>query len=277
MFKKVIFIDRDGTILREPDDEQIDSLAKTHFVPGAISGLIALTGIGYELVLASNQDGLGTDAFPRSTYQPSHDWMLETLRGAGVVFDNELIDCSMPEDHAPTRKPGTGMFSAYLTGDYDLKASYVIGDRDTDMQLAKNLGCTGLQLSDQMPWEAIVRRIRMGERSAIIHRQTGETDVLVEVSLDTQYIDSHIDTGLKFFDHMLDQLNHHGGIGVRIKVSGDLEVDEHHTMEDTAIALGEAIRQALGTKVGINRYGFTLPMDECEASVLIDLDRKSVV
>lgn len=271
MLKKVIFVDRDGTILREPADEQIDSLAKTHFVPGAISGLRSLMHIGYELVIASNQDGLGTDAYPMDQYLPSHEWMLETLAGEGVFFDNELIDRTFPEDHADTRKPGIGMFGDYLNGDYDMAASFVIGDRETDMQLARNLGCTGLQITDQQDWSDIVRRIRMGSRSTEVVRETKETSIRVQVALDANLIDSHVDTGLKFLDHMLDQLIHHGGIGLIVEVKGDLEVDEHHTMEDTGIALGEALHQALGNKAGINRYGFALPMDECDAMVLMDL------
>lgn len=269
--KKVIFVDRDGTILREPDDEQIDSLEKAHFIPGAISGLRALMGIGYELVIASNQDGLGTDAYPMETYLPAHNWMLETLAGEGVHFDNELIDRTFPEDNAPTRKPGTGMFTQYMNGDYDLSASYVIGDRATDMQLAANLGCTGIRISDTETWADAVRRIRMGARYAEIHRATAETDILVQVALDKELVDSRISTGLGFLDHMLTQLIHHGGLGLRVEAKGDLQVDEHHTVEDIAIALGEALRKALGNKAGINRYGFALPMDECEALVLMDL------
>lgn len=269
MPKKVIFVDRDGTILREPDDEQIDSLEKVQFVPGAISGLCRLSNIGYELVLASNQDGLGTPAFPEENFWPAQNLMLETLRGEGVVFDDILIDDSFPEDNKPTRKPGTGMFTKYMTPEYDLASSFVIGDRQTDLQLAENLGCTGLLLKDN--WPEIVRRIRMGARTAEIHRVTGETDIWLKLSLDQLHEPQSVSSGLHFLDHMLDQLNHHGGVSLSLLAKGDLLVDEHHTIEDIGIALGEAIRQALGSKAGIERYGFALPMDECEAMVLLDL------
>ena len=267
--KKVLFIDRDGTILVEPPvDYQIDSLDKFDFVPGAISALKVLSTLGYELVLASNQDGLGTESFPVEDYQPLQDLMLRTLRSEGIVFDDILIDTSFPEDNAPTRKPRTGMFGKYLTGDYDLSACYVIGDRDTDMELARNLGAQGIRFQNN--WAEITERLRRASRTATVVRNTRETQISVSVDLDNTS-PSSIDTGLKFFDHMLDQIAHHGGISLSISAHGDLEVDEHHTMEDVAICLGTALLQALGDKRGIERYGFALPMDECDALVLLDL------
>ncbi len=296
--KKALFIDRDGTILVEPQpSEQVDSFEKFAFVPGAISGLKALSGLGYELVLATNQDGLGTESFPWEDYIGPQELMLQTLKGEGVEFSDILVDRSFPADNLPTRKPGVGMFGKYLSGDYDLAASFVIGDRATDVQLAANLGCKAIQLvpdvsPDAAPaaipravegspaapqpvlragsWAEIAEFIRLGCRSASVKRVTGETDICVSVDLDGR-IPTSISTGLKFFDHMLDQIARHSGIGVQIEAKGDLEVDEHHTMEDVAIALGEALRQALGSKRGIERYGFALPMDECEAMVLLDL------
>ena len=270
---KVIFVDRDGTLLREPADEQIDALDKVEFVPGAISGMKALTGLGYELVMASNQDGLGTPAFPEDTFWPAQNLLLNTLKGEGVVFDDILIDPSFPEDNSPCRKPGIGMFGKYLDGSYDLANSWVIGDRETDLQLAANLGARGLQLGP-LTWEQIVETIRSTERSAVVARKTAETDIYVRVDLDGKG-PSGVDTGLKFLDHMLTQLIHHGGLALEIRCQGDLEVDEHHTMEDVAIALGEAIRQALGDKRGIERYGFALPMDESRALVLLDFGGRS--
>jgi len=270
---KVIFIDRDGTLLKEPADEQIDSLDKVEFVPGAISGMKALTGLGYELVMASNQDGLGTPAFPEETFWPAQNLLLNTLKGEGVVFDDILIDASFPEDNSPNRKPGTGMMGKYLDGSYDLAGSWVIGDRETDLQLAANLGARGLQLGP-LTWEQVVETIRSTERSAVVARKTAETDIYVRVDLDGKG-PSGVDTGLKFLDHMLTQLIHHGGLALEIRCKGDLEVDEHHTMEDVAIALGEALRQALGDKRGIERYGFALPMDESRALVLLDFGGRS--
>lgn len=272
--KKAIFVDRDGTIIREPSDEQIDSLEKLSFVPGAISGLKSLRELDFELVLASNQDGLGTASFPEDTFWPAHNKMLETLVGEGVTFDDQLIDRTFPSDNAPTRKPGTGMFGKYLSGDYDLASSFVIGDRQTDLQLAENLGCKGFRLSDELSWNDIVKEIRSTDRCAMIERSTSETSIRIMLDLDGK-CPSSIDTGLKFFDHMLDQLPHHGGLGLQIECKGDLEVDEHHTMEDVGIALGEALKKALGNKAGIERYGFVLPMDECRATVLLDFGGRS--
>ena len=251
--KKAIFIDRDGTLLREPSDEQIDALEKVEFVPGAISGLKALTGLGYELVMASNQDGLGTPAFPEDTFWPAQNLLLRTLEGEGVVFDDILIDPSFPEDNSPNRKPGTGMFGKYLDGSYDLAASWVIGDRQTDRRLAENLGAKAL-LVGELDWAQIAETIRSSERCAEVARKTAETDIYVRVDLDGKG-PSGVDTGLKFFDHMLSQLPHHGGISLEIKCKGDLEVDEHHTMEDVGIALGDALRQAVRRNV----FSYELP------------------
>jgi len=268
--KKIIVVDRDGTIIREPSDEQVDSLEKLSFVPGAISALKLLRQLDYELVLATNQDGLGTASFPEEDFRPAQNKMLETLEGEGVTFDELLIDRHFPQDGSPDRKPGTGMFGRYLSGDYDLGASYVIGDRDSDMQLAANLGAKGFRLTaGQTSWADIAEAIRRGDRRAVITRKTRETDIEVMVDLDRTE-ESVIDTGLKFFDHMLDQIAHHGGITLRIKCSGDLQVDEHHTIEDVGIAFGNAIARALGDKRGIDRYGFALPMDESRALVLLD-------
>ena len=270
---KVIFVDRDGTLLSEPADEQIDSLEKVEFVPGAISGLKALTGLGYELVMASNQDGLGTPAFPENTFWPAQNLLLKTLEGEGVSFDNILIDPSFPEDNSPNRKPRTGMFGQYLDGSYDLAASWVIGDRETDLELARNLGAKGLQLGP-LSWADIVEIIRSSERSSVVERKTAETDISLKLDLDGKGT-SGIDTGLKFLDHMLSQLVTHGGISLQLSCKGDLEVDEHHTMEDVGIALGEALKKALGDKRGIERYGFALPMDESRALVLLDFGGRS--
>ena len=270
---RAIFVDRDGTIIAEPADEQVDSLEKLSFVPGAISALKALTGLGFELVMVTNQDGLGTAAFPEEDFYPAQNFMLRTLEGEGVVFDDILIDRHFPEDNSPCRKPGTGMFTKYLDGSYDLSGSYVIGDRDSDMELARNLGAKGLKIG-QLSWDEIVRTIRATERSATVERKTAETDISICVDLDGG-LESFSDTGLKFFDHMLDQLPHHGGISLQVRCKGDLEVDEHHTVEDVGIALGEALRTALGDKRGIDRYGFALPMDESRAIVLLDFGGRS--
>ena len=271
--KKALFIDRDGTILVEPADEQIDTLDKFAFVPGAISGLKALSGLGYELVLVSNQDGLGTPFFPEETFWPCQTLMLNILAGEGVHFDNILIDRTFPQDNAPTRKPGTGLLGAYMDGSYDLSASFVIGDRDTDRQLAENLGATPLQVGP-LTWEQIAEEVRRSGRQVTLARKTRETDITLTLDLDGRG-PTGISTGLHFFDHMLEQIPHHGGVSLALDCQGDLEVDEHHTMEDTGIVLGEAIAKALGDKRGIERYGFVLPMDDCKALVLIDFGGRS--
>ena len=288
--KSVLFVDRDGTILVEPpEDYQVDSLEKLEFVAGAISGLKSVAELDYELVLASNQDGLGTDAFPEETFWPAHTKMMRTLAGEGVFFDDQLIDPTFPQENAPTRKPGVGMFGKYLSGEYDMASSYVIGDRATDVELAYNLGAKAILLQPKAAGEAMLKDkafastcvlitprwadvaefLRRSERVAVIERKTSETDIRIAVDLDGGS-ESQVDTGLKFFDHMLWQLPHHAGISLEALCKGDLEVDEHHTIEDVAIALGEAISKALGSKRGIDRYGFVLPMDECRAMVLID-------
>lgn len=289
--KKALFIDRDGTIIAEPADEQIDSLEKLTFVPGAISGLKTLTGLGFDLVLATNQDGLGTDSFPENTFWPAHEKMLATLDGEGVAFDDQLIDRTFEADNAPTRKPRTGMFGNYLGGEYDLAASYVIGDRVTDVLLARNLGARAILLAPpaegaQMlakagiadacalvtdSWAEIADFIRRGERRVEIRRETRETQIAVRLDLDGRGdFNGQISTGLRFLDHMLAQIAHHGGVALAVDAQGDLDIDEHHTMEDVAITLGEAIDRALGSKAGIARYGFALPMDDCRALVLLD-------
>lgn len=268
--KSLLFIDRDGTILREPADEQIDSFEKFHFVPGAISALRFLRQhTDYCFVMVSNQDGLGTDAYPEADFWPTHNLMLEILEGEGVVFDDILIDRSFPADNQPTRKPGTAMLTAYTDGSFDLSKSYVIGDRDTDVQLAENLGCRALKLSAELTWDKIAELVFAGERCAEVVRQTRETDIRVRLNLDGSG-KADIHTGLGFFDHMLEQIAHHGSIDLDISVRGDLHVDEHHTIEDTALALGECLSKALADKRGIERYGFTLPMDDCLCTVALD-------
>lgn len=289
MARKVLFIDRDGTLIVEPKPSlQIDSFEKLEFLPGVIGAMKRIAGLDYELVMASNQDGLGSESYPLDSFQGPHDLMLRTLAGEGVAFDEQLIDPTWPEDNAPTRKPGTGMFGKYMGNEeYDLASSYVIGDRMTDVRLAANLGCKAIlvdilgeagECPEDIPapvlraksWEEIAEYLCRESRHARIERNTRETRITVEVDLDGRGPNG-INTGLHFFDHMLDQIAHHGGISLMIEAKGDLEVDEHHTMEDVAIALGEALRRALGDKRGIERYGFALPMDECDALVLLDL------
>jgi len=275
--KNILFLDRDGTIILEPEDEQIDSLEKLHFYPGVISALrrIVLHG-GYELVLVSNQDGLGTEAFPEEAFWPAHNRMLEILAGEGIIFDAIRIDKSLPEENLPTRKPGTGLLTDYLKR--DLNGSYVIGDRLSDMQLASNLGCGAIFVGDNPgmnvalasnDWAAISRFLCGANRRGQVRRTTNETDIRVEIQLDGSGR-AEIHTGLGFFDHMLEQLARHGDMDLAIECKGDLQVDEHHTVEDTALALGEALVQALGDKKGLQRYGFLLPMDEALAQVAID-------
>ena len=268
--KQVLFIDRDGTILVEPEDEQIDSFEKFQFVPGVIRNLHFIrTHLDFEFVMVSNQDGLGTDSYPEETFWPTHNLMLQTLKGEGIEFDDILIDRSFPEDNLPTRKPGTGMMTKYMQGNYDLENSYVIGDRETDAKLAENLGCKALILSDELDWNRISEILFAGERTASVRRTTKETDIDISLCLDGTG-KSNISTGLGFFDHMLEQIAKHGSIDLKIHVKGDLNVDEHHTIEDTGIALGECIGKALGDKRGIERYGYTLPMDDCLCSVALD-------
>lgn len=353
--KKAIFIDRDGTVIAEPPvDYQVDSLEKLEFVPGAISALRTLRGLDFELVMATNQDGLGTASFPEEDFRAPHEKMLRTLAGEGVTFDDMLIDRTFERDNAPTRKPRTGMFGRYTDGTYDLGASYVVGDRATDILLARNLGAKGILLAPEAEgyrmlreagaedacvlvsdsWAEIAEYIRRGERRAVVTRETRETQITVRIDLDgrgfgndtaafagqadnsagtPQATDRQddgtvipqsnttadcpgtgteaagkagngntrpagtggtagdgISTGLRFLDHMLAQIAHHGGVSLAVEAHGDLDIDEHHTMEDVAIVLGEAIDRALGSKAGIGRYGFALPMDDCRALVLLD-------
>lgn len=289
--KRALFIDRDGTLVIEPPvDYQLDSLEKLEFYPKVFRNLYFIRKqLDFEFVMVTNQDGLGTASFPEETFWPAHDKMLKTLEGEGICFDDILIDRSFPEDNSPNRKPRTGMMGKYLSGEYDLADSYVIGDRLTDMQLAVNLGAKGIwlraddeearQLLAANPaispvlvtddWDRVTEYLFAGERRAVVQRTTRETDIYVEVNLDGCGA-TEIATGLGFFDHMLDQIGKHSGIDLTVKVKGDLEVDEHHTIEDTAIALGEALLKALGDKRGIERYGYCLPMDDCLCSVALD-------
>ena len=268
--RKALFIDRDGTLIKEPQDEQIDSFSKLEFVEGVIGALHTIvTRSDYELVMVTNQDGLGTDSFPEETFWPVHNFVMRTLEGEGIKFDEVLIDRSFPEENLPTRKPGTAMLSHYMAGDYDMAESYVIGDRDSDMQLASNLGCRGLKLGAGMSWPKIAAIVTAGQRTAAIRRTTHETDVQVKLNLDGSG-NADISTGIGFFDHMLEQIARHGGMDLEIHVAGDLNVDEHHTIEDTAIVLGQCLAKALGDKRGIARYGFCLPMDDCLCSVALD-------
>ena len=278
--KKLLIIDRDGTLIKEPPvDYQIDSFEKLELMPGAIRWLGKIAReMDYELVMATNQDGLGTNSFPEDTFLGPHNLLMKTLEGEGITFSDILIDRSFDEDNSPNRKPRTGMFSKYLDGSYDLENSFVIGDRPTDVELAKNLGTKSVFLGSQNDcnadfctanWEEIYQVVKPLRRGTVT-RKTNETDITVTVDLDGK-MDGKIDTGVGFLDHMIEQIDRHAGIGISVKCIGDLHVDEHHTVEDIAIALGEAIKQALGNKAGIGRYGFALPMDDCEAKVLLDL------
>lgn len=286
--KKVLFIDRDGTLVIEPPvDYQLDSLEKLEFYPKVMRNLgFVRSKLDFEFVMVTNQDGLGTTSFPEETFWPAHNLMMKTLEGEGITFDNICIDRSFPEENAPTRKPRTGMLTNYIDNPaYDLAGSFVIGDRPTDVELAKNLGCRAIFLQDDdsllsdelkavcalatRDWDKVAEFLFAGERRATIRRTTKETDILVEVDLDGSGR-CDIATGLGFFDHMLEQIGKHGGMDLTIRVDGDLHVDEHHTIEDTALALGECLYQALGSKRGIERYGYSLPMDDCLCQVCLD-------
>jgi imidazoleglycerol-phosphate dehydratase/histidinol-phosphatase len=290
--KKILFIDRDGTLAFEPEGYQLDSFEKLVFYPGVFTYLGKIVReLDYELVMVTNQDGLGTNSFPEETFWPTHKFLLQCFQNEGVIFDEIFIDKSFAEDKEITRKPRTGLLTKYINSEkYDLKNSFVIGDRLTDMELAANLGAKGLFLNGNETlgvkevtnrdlnativlktnsWKEIYSYLKLGERSVTRKRTTQETDIIVNLNLDGNG-DSNINTGISFFDHMLDQLSKHGNIDLELFVNGDLEIDEHHTIEDTAIILGESFAAALGDKIGIERYGFCLPMDDCLAQVSID-------
>jgi imidazoleglycerol-phosphate dehydratase/histidinol-phosphatase len=281
--KKVLFIDRDGTLIVEPPiDFQVDSLEKLEFEPQVITVLSRIAARGdYELVIVTNQDGLGTASFPEEDFWPAHNKMLSTFAAHGVQFSAVHIDASLPEEQSPNRKPGTGMLGKYFGLEYDLKNSFVIGDRNSDVELARNLGCRAIQYATPQQtesaadfcsnsWLAIENYLKALERTAEVERKTSETDIYVKLVLDGDS-NSDISTGLGFLDHMLHQLPRHSGCDLTIRTNGDLHVDEHHTIEDTALALGEALRKSLGSKLGLERYGFVLPMDDCLAQVALDL------
>lgn len=279
MTKKVLFIDRDGTIIREPEDFQIDSFEKLEFLPNSISSLSKIAReLNYELVMVSNQDGLGTDSFPEDTFWPVHNFIINTLKNEGVNFAEIFIDPSFEHENKPTRKPGTAMLSKYIYGNYDLENSFVIGDRKTDIKLAENLGSKSMFIGEEentlatfvtQDWNEIYQYLKSVPRIGKVKRETLETSINIEVNLDGSGV-SEINTGLPFFDHMLQQISRHGNLDLKVQVKGDLEIDEHHTVEDTAIALGDAFLQALGNKKAISRYGFLLPMDDCLAQVAVD-------
>ncbi|MBX2840127.1 MAG: bifunctional histidinol-phosphatase/imidazoleglycerol-phosphate dehydratase HisB [Flammeovirgaceae bacterium] len=283
--KKVLFIDRDGTIINEPpEDFQVDSLEKLEFIPKVIINLNKIASeLDYELVMVTNQDGLGTDSFPEDTFWPAHNKMLKTLEGEGIVFDDMLIDKTFEHENAPTRKPRTGLMTKYMSGNYDLANSFVIGDRASDIQLAENLGAKGIFISNDenenaalvtTDWNEIYEFLKLPPRKATVSRVTSETNIQIELNLDGKG-KSTLSTGLGFFDHMLEQIARHTGADLSIQVKGDLHIDEHHTIEDTALALGEAFLIALGDKKGISRYGFLLPMDDALAQVAIDFSGRN--
>ena len=288
--KKVLFIDRDGTIILEPkSDYQVDAIDKLRFYPEALKYLSKITSeLNYELVMVTNQDGLGTDSYPENTFWPYHNLMMDTLEGEGIHWADVLIDRSFEEDNSPNRKPRTGMLKKYMSGNYDLENSFVIGDRWSDSQLAKNINGKGIFIHEdykngdpieKLPEEVVVLKTRNWKdiynhltelnRVQSLKRNTNETKIDLKINLDGTGL-SDINTGIHFFDHMLDQLAKHGGMDIFLSTDGDLEVDEHHTIEDTAIALGAAFKEALGKKAGIQRYGFCLPMDDCLSTVAID-------
>ena len=294
MPKRVLFIDRDGTLVLEPKNYQLDCLSKLEFYPKAFQFLSKIAKeLDFELAMVTNQDGLGTTSFPEETFWPTQNFILKAFENEGITFDEIFIDKSFPEDNAPTRKPRTGMLTKYLNNPkYDLENSFVIGDRITDVELAKNLGSKAIFIKNEEnlggneiatslealqnvialqtnEWQKIYEFLKLNERTASISRKTNETDIAISLNLDGTG-KSNINTGISFFDHMLDQIARHGQMDLDIQVKGDLEVDEHHTIEDTAIALGEVFAKALGNKLGIERYGFCLPMDDCLAQVAID-------
>lgn len=277
--ERVLFIDRDGTLVEEPPDEQVDRLDKIRLLPGVIPALLELERAGYRFVLVSNQDGLGTDSFPEPTFREPQDFIRALFASQGIVFDAEFFCPHRPQDGCDCRKPRTGLLTQYLREHpIDPRHSYVIGDRDTDLQLASNLGLAGLRVradgADGATWAAIAQRLCRPERTATVQRKTRETDIHVRVNLD-RTAPVAIATGIGFYDHMLEQVARHGGFALELTCTGDLEIDEHHTVEDCALAFGQALRQALGDKVGIGRFGFVLPMDESRAQVAIDLSGRA--
>jgi imidazoleglycerol-phosphate dehydratase/histidinol-phosphatase len=291
--QRVLFIDRDGTIIKETPDEQIDSFEKLTFYPKSLFYLSKIaTELDFELVMITNQDGLGTSVFPENTFWPVHNLIIQTFENEGVVFSEQFIDRTFAKDNSPNRKPNTGLLTNYFSSEYDLENSFVIGDRLTDIELAKNLNAKGIFINDNTQlgtdeitvnrqtldsyigletnnWKDIYEFLKLQSRTVEISRKTNETDIFIQLNLDGTG-KSDIKTGLPFFDHMLEQISKHGNMDLEIKVQGDLQVDEHHTIEDTAIVLGEVFQKALGNKLGIERYGFTLPMDDCLAQVAID-------
>ncbi len=277
--QKVLFLDRDGTLVIEPPiDYQLDSLEKLEFYPGVFQWLAKIVlELDYELVMVTNQDGLGTSSFPEETFWPAHNKMLQAFKNEGIVFSDILIDRSFPADNAPTRKPRTGLLQKYIYGNYDLANSFVVGDRLTDIELATNLGAKGIFIGEEASnavlatksWEDIYQFLKNRAREATVFRETKETAIEVYLNLDGKG-QGNMNTGLGFFDHMLDQIARHGNVDLSVKVDGDLEIDEHHTIEDVALTLGTAFTKALGRKKGIERYGFLLPMDDCLAQVAID-------
>ncbi len=283
--QKVLFIDRDGTLVIEPPiDFQLDSLEKLEFYPGVFQNLARIVSeLDYELVMVTNQDGMGTNSFPENTFWPTQNKIIQAFKNEGIVFSDVLIDSSFPEQNLPTRKPGIGMLQQYIKGNYDLKNSFVIGDRITDVQLAENLGCQAIFITNDVnekasltttSWQEIYKFLGQQPRTAAVIRNTNETKIEVELNLDGSG-KSSIQTGLGFFDHMLEQIAKHGNMDLNIEVKGDLYVDEHHTIEDVGIALGEVFAKALGSKKGIERYGFVLPMDDCLAQVALDFGGRS--
>ena len=294
--KRALFIDRDGTLIKEPSDEQVDSLEKLEFLPKVFRNLYKIReNTNFELVIVSNQDGLGTDAYPEKHYNLVHSKMIKSFENEGIIFDDILIDKTFPHENALTRKPNTGLLKKYMNGDYDLANSFVLGDRLTDIQLAKNIGAKGIliqnlkvksqkskllnELEDFVAlisddWDKIADFLILGKRQIKVERKTKETDISVEINLDGSG-KAEIKTGIGFFDHMLEQIAKHSGCDLTIVANGDTNIDEHHTIEDTAITLGKAIYKALGDKRGIERYGYCLPMDDCLAQVAIDLGGRS--
>lgn len=291
--KKALFIDRDGTIILETEDEQIDAFQKLRFYPKVFQylGKIAKE-LDYEIIMITNQDGLGTDIFPENTFWPVHNFIIKSFEDQGITFEEQFIDKTFAKDNAPTRKPNTGLLTKYFSDEYDLENSFVIGDRLTDVELAKNLGGKGIFINDEThlgtdeitvkreeldscialetnDWQKIYEFLKTTDRTGEITRNTNETKIAIQLNLDGTG-KSEISTGIAFFDHMLDQIARHGQLDLNVKVDGDLEVDEHHTIEDTAIALGEVFHSTLGNKLGIERYGFSLPMDDCFAQAAID-------